>query len=298
MEAPRSTPSLRIEGDSAPADEAEQVRERYGRRTRQDPRYDLRNPSALAALQERQRAMLRLFGDLGLPPLGGLRLLEAGSGDGGNLLDFIRWGFAPSNLGGIELLPERHAAAQARLPAGVRLMQGDATLVLAAATTDNDTDAHGQDIAAGPWPSASQDIVFQSTVFSSLLDDVFQHRLADALWRAVRPGGGVLWYDFTVDNPRNPDVRGVPLRRVQALFPQARFDRFARAGSAARQAGAPAARSIARRVTLAPPIARSVCRLHPALYTWFNALPALRTHLLCWLAKPLDPDTDHDRAHR
>ena len=30
------------------------------------------------------------------------------------------------------------------------------------------------------------------------------------MWAAVKPGGGVLWYDFTVDNPRNADVRGVP----------------------------------------------------------------------------------------
>jgi hypothetical protein len=82
---------------------------------------------------------------------------------------------------------------------------------------------------------------------------------------AVKPGGGVLWYDFTVDNPRNRDVRGVPLRRVQALFPQARVQ--------------------AQRVTLAPPIARAVSRLHPSLYTVFNALPPLRTHLLCWIAK-------------
>jgi hypothetical protein len=41
------------------------------------------------------------------------------------------------------------------------------------------------------------------------------------MWRWVKPGGGVLWYDFTVDNPRNRDVRGVPLQRVASLFPQA-----------------------------------------------------------------------------
>ena len=39
------------------------------------------------------------------------------------------------------------------------------------------------------------------------------------------------------------------------------------------------------RVTLAPPIARAVTRLHPALYTLFNALPPLRTHVLAWLSK-------------
>ena len=40
-----------------------------------------------------------------------------------------------------------------------------------------------------------------------------------------------------------------------------------------------------RRVTLAPPLARAVCRLHPSLYTVFNALPLLRTHVLAWIAK-------------
>jgi hypothetical protein len=76
----------------------------------------------------------------------------------------------------------------------------------------------------------------------------------------------VLWYDFTVDNPRNPDVRGVPPGRVRQLFPAGRID--------------------VRRVTLAPPLARRVVRWHPALYTAFNALPLLRTHALCWIAKP------------
>jgi hypothetical protein len=42
----------------------------------------------------------------------------------------------------------------------------------------------------------------------------------------------------------------------------------------------------ARRVTLAPPLARALTRVHPALYTAFNALPLLRTHLLCWIVKP------------
>ncbi len=70
-----------------------------------------------------------------------------------------------------------------------------------------------------PVSLASQDVVYQSTVFTSLLNDAFQQRLADRMWAWVRPGGGVLWYDFTVNNPRNPDVRGVPVARVRELFP-------------------------------------------------------------------------------
>jgi SAM-dependent methyltransferase len=225
--------------------EAQSVRERYARRVAQDPRYSLFNASALAALQERQRAMLALFKRLGWTDLSQRSLLEIGCGTGSNLVECLLMGFLPRHLAGVELLPERHAAARERLPAAVRLTQGDATV-------------------AGTAPQAF-DIVLQATVFSSLLDDAFQQRLADTMWAAVKPGGGVLWYDFTVDNPRNRDVRGVPLARVRALFPQGRVQ--------------------ARRITLAPPVARAVTRIHPALYTLFNAVPVLRTHVLCWIAK-------------
>jgi hypothetical protein len=47
----------------------------------------------------------------------------------------------------------------------------------------------------------------------------------------------------------------------------------------------PHGRLQARRITLAPPLARAAARLHPALYTLFNTLPALRTHVLAWIAK-------------
>ena len=226
-------------------DEPGSVRERYARRVTHDPRYSLLNPAALLALQERQRAMLALFKRLGWSDLSQLRLHEVGSGTASNLIELLLMGFGPENLSGVELLPERHAAARERLPAAVHLAQGDALVMTP--------------------PAASVDIVLQATVFSSLLDDAFQQRLADTMWAAVKPGGGVLWYDFTYNNPRNPDVRGVPLARVRALFPQGRVQ--------------------ARRITLAPPIARAVTRLHPSLYTLFNTVPLLRTHLLCWIAK-------------
>ena len=232
--------------DPNSAAEPDAVRERYARRAPHDPRYSLLNPAALMAWQERQRAMLALFARIGWADLSALTLLEVGSGGGGNLVECLLMGFAPEHLAGIELLPERHAAARARLPDAVALTQGDAAALMP--------------------KDASVDIVLQATVFSSLLDDAFQQRLADAMWAAVKPGGGVLWYDFTVGNPRNSDVRGVPLARVRALFPHGRVQ--------------------ARRITLAPPIARAVSRLHPALYTLCNTLPLLRTHVLAWIAKP------------
>jgi len=224
--------------------EVDAVAERYARRGSAD-RYSMLRPDVWMSVQERQRALLRLFNTLGLTDLRTLRLLEVGCGAGDNLLELLRLGFTPANLRGAELLPERLQLARERLPQGVTLQGGDASQL---------------DIAP-----ASLDIVYQSTVFSSLLDDAFQQQLADAMWRWVRPGGGVLWVDFTVDNPRNRDVRGVPLARVRQLFPQGRLQ--------------------AQRVTLAPPLARLVCRVHPQAYTALNTLPWLRTHVLAWVAK-------------
>ena len=222
------------------------VAERYARRAGLD-RYSLLQPDVWQTVHERQRAMLRLMVALGWTDLSQRRALEVGCGAGGNLLELLRMGFAPQHLAGAELLPERLAQARHTLPAALAL--------------------HGGDASALQIEPGSQHLVLQSTVFSSLLDDAFQARLAAAMWRWVAPGGGVLWYDFTVNNPRNPDVRGVPLSRVRALFPQAVLR--------------------SQRLTLAPPIARAVCRLSPALYPVFNALPLLRTHVLVWLQKPV-----------
>jgi SAM-dependent methyltransferase len=228
--------------------EPHRIAERYARRDVGD-RYSLLRPEVWQAVQERQREMLGLFARAGLAELSQLRLLEVGCGAGGNLLELLRLGFAPAHLSGIELLPERCAQARALLPEALVLHEGDALHV--------------------PVAIESQDIVLVSTVFSSLLDAAYQQRLADAMWSWLKPGGAVLWYDFSVDNPRNPDVRGVPLSRIRQLFPQGSLQ--------------------ARRVTLAPPLARALVRVHPALYRPFNALPWLRTHLLVWIGKATSP---------
>jgi SAM-dependent methyltransferase len=231
---------------SGPAhDELRGVAERYARRRVSD-RYDPLRPEVWQSAQERQRALIDLIKRHATAGVSELKVLEVGCGGGDNLLELIRLGFDPAFLMANELLPERAAQARHRLPAAVAFHEGDATAL--------------------KLPPASVDIVLQSTVFSSVLDDAFQQRLADAMWGWVRPGGAVLWHDFTVDNPRNRDVRGVPLARVRALFPEAELD--------------------VRRITLVPPLARRVCAVHPALYRVLNVLPLLRTHVLVWAGKP------------
>ena len=71
--------------------------------------------------------------------------------------------------------------------------------------------------------------------------------------------------DFVFDNPSNTSVRAVSLERVKALFPEGKFK--------------------SKRVTLAPPISRRVCQIHPALWGLFNLFPFLRTHKLIFIEK-------------
>jgi SAM-dependent methyltransferase len=196
--------------------------------------------------QEKVRAIVRCLKRAEMPPLAERQLLEIGCGSGRNLQLFLSLGFRPDYLVGNELLEDRVEAARTSLPPQVTLIPGDATEL---ALTDE-----------------SFDIVVQSTVFTSILDSDFQQKLSRRMWRLVKPGGGVLWYDFTFNNPRNPDVRGVPLFRIRQLFPHAEIKAW--------------------RVTLAPPISRLVTRVHPGFYTLFNLFPFLRTHLLCWIKKP------------
>jgi len=175
-----------------------------------------------------------------------LDVLDLGCGHGDPLLGLLRLGFDPARLQGVDLLPARLAVARQRLPTAVRLHAGDAAALL--------------------LPAASLDLVLQFTVFSSVLDAAARQRLAAAMWQALRPGGSVLWFDLAWSNPRNPDVIGLSSAAVARLFPQGRVQ--------------------FQRLTVAPPLARALARLHPGLLALAHALPALRGHGLAWVDKP------------
>jgi SAM-dependent methyltransferase len=119
------------------------------------------------------------------------------------------------------------------------------------------------DASALDLPIASFDLVLQSVCFSSILDDGLLASIAHRAWTLLRPGGALLSYDFTVNNPRNPNVRGISVARLQSLFPEGQLT--------------------ARRVTLAPPIARAIWS---SRYPLLSAVPFLRTHAWCLIRKP------------
>ncbi len=232
---------------SKPTTEIERIHERYGRRTSvQASWYHPLQPSVYMGLQERQRAILSLLKRANWRDLSEISILEVGCGAGANLAEMVQLGARPENIMGVELQDSLVAQARSVLPVATTLIAGDA--------------------CETEYGENQFDLIIQSTVFSSILDDDFQVRLASRMWDLLVPGGAILWYDFTVNNPKNPDVRGVPLTRVKTLFPEANFR--------------------VRRVTLAPPISRRVCRYSPFWYTVLTVVPWLKTHQVVWLEKP------------
>jgi len=232
--------------DSEAKNEVSEIEQRYQRRASIGNRYNPLLADVYLARQEKERAIIRWLRSNQLEPVSQLRVLEIGCGNGSNLLSLIQLGFNPQNLVANELLPARAQAARQCLPQSLKVVEGDACSV--------------------DFGEQGFDIVYQSTVFSSILDADFQQKLAQRMWQLLKPGGCVLWYDFVYNNPNNKDVIAMPYARIKQLFPEGHLQ--------------------ASKITLAPPIARRVTRIHPQLYTICNWLPFLRTHLLCGIQKP------------
>jgi SAM-dependent methyltransferase len=226
-------------------DEVDKIKERYEKRINLSHRYNILNPEIIKGEQEKEMALIRWIKNCSIQPVGNKTLLDIGCGSGGNLLQFLRFGFAPENLFGNELLEERFKSARLKLPELLRLYPGD--------------------VMDLKFEKNNFDIIFQSMVFSSILDENFRINLAGQMWDWVKVGGGILWYDFIYNNPLNKDVRGVPYRKVREYFPKGEITKW--------------------KLTLAPPISRVVSKIHPSFYNYFNLFPFLRTHVLCWIRK-------------
>ncbi|MBK9282737.1 MAG: class I SAM-dependent methyltransferase [Sphingobacteriaceae bacterium] len=227
--------------------ESEEIIRRYERRKLiPEGRYSPLNASTYMSEQEKERALIKMIKREKLEPLGNKRLLEIGCGTGINLLQLIRLGFQSSNLFANDILAERLMEAKKRLPNQVSFFEGN--------------------ILNQNFDDEVFDIVFQSMVFSSILDRDFKKKLALKMWNWTKPGGGILWYDFIYNNPRNKDVKGVSLSEINDLFPVQNVNFY--------------------RLTLAPPISRILTKVHPILYSVFSSLYFLRTHILCFVKKP------------
>jgi SAM-dependent methyltransferase len=208
-------------------------------------RYSLFKEENLLTHLDLQGEILRLFTRFERTSLEKEKILDVGCGRAYWLRQMIQWGAQPENLFGIDLMPERLQDGEKLCPPQVSLTSGDASRL--------------------DFPDACFTMVLQFTVFTSILDDVMKKHIAAEISRVLKPGGALLWYDYFVSNPSNPNVRGVSRREIVRLFPG--FSIFL------------------KRVTLAPPITRVVAPVSTGVYRLLSALRPLRTHYLGFLQK-------------
>jgi ubiquinone/menaquinone biosynthesis C-methylase UbiE len=210
-----------------------------------DERYAWSNPAYAFMMQGLEREMLALLARQGAFPLGGRRILEVGCGRGYWLREWVKCGADPERVAGCDLRMESVRWARGRSPGDVRLVGGDAALL--------------------PFRSDWFDIVFQSTVFTSILQGETRMAAAREMLRVVRRDGIVVWYDFLYNNPNNPNVRAVTIAEIRQLF-------------------SPYAATI-RKVTLAPPLVRRLVPGAAWLARTAERVPLLRTHCLAVVRK-------------
>jgi len=167
-------------------------------------------------------------------------IYKSGCGTGYWLGEFIKWGARPENLTGIDLIPEKLVTARSVQASKVGLVQANAAYL--------------------PFPPGAFDLVLQSMLFTSILEPVMKQAVAGEMLRVLKPQGVILWYDYHVNNPWNPDVRGVKKEEIQRLFP-----------------GCPITLA---RVTLSPPLARLLAPYSFLFCSLLEKLRILNTHYL------------------
>lgn len=231
--------------DPIEADRIRQVYDRYDQKGWAESKWADTNPGNARNLQERERRIGGLLVETGYAPLAGRRLLEIGCGSGKVMRSLLRLGARPENCYGVDLIPDRIGEAQAACP-GVHFQAANAEQL--------------------PFETGSFHLVAVFTVFSSILDDATARRIAGEMDRVLKPGGAVIWYDLRVNNPGNPNVRGLRPPELARLFPEYR-PRLCK-------------------LTLVPPLARRLGSLTGTLYPILVAMPLLRTHLGGVLMKP------------
>lgn len=201
--------------------------------------YSLFNPASLFSTHQREKDILAILSRFNIDNLSDKKILDFGCGNGGVLRDCLRYGAKPENCFGIDILQCRIDEAKILSP-NMNFIHGNAEGVL-----------HGEGFF---------DIVLCFTVFTSIFDENMKRNLTSEMTRVLKQDGIILWYDYHMNNPKNPDVRGVKKKEIYKLFPNC--DIFL------------------NRITLAPPITRFI-----APYSWLacyllEKLKIFNTHYL------------------
>lgn len=222
-------------------DELERIKKAYEKRKieQKDKVYSYFNKGSLFIIHQREKALLYILNKFNYSDLTNKKILDVGCGTGGTLRRFIDYGAKPENLYGIDLLEDRIEVAK-QLNPKINFICGDSSNL--------------------QYPDDYFDIVMQFTVFTSIYDVELKKKIASEMLRVLKVDGIIVWYDFHIDNPKNPDVKRVKKNEIHSLFPNCEI--------------------FLKRITLAPPIARKIAPFSITLCQILEKIPILCTHYL------------------
>jgi len=192
--------------NASPEAEIARLRDVYEKRDESMPHaeweaniYHPRHPLGHLFHEHNHDALVTALNELEID-LTGLSALDVGCGYGYWLRYLIDLGADPERLTGIDLSQRRIEAARAANPAVRWLHSGGEAL---------------------PFPDDCFDLIVQSVVFSSILDEAKRAALAKEMARVVRSGGTVLWVDQKRDVGKT--LAGFSKAKVKAYFPGSRI---------------------------------------------------------------------------
>lgn len=202
------------------------------------------NKGALYVHQIRERGVLDIIGKFCPDDLSSRKVLDVGCGGGSSLATFLNYGFLPENLHGLDIRREALMEARYRWP-NISYVEADA--------------------AHMPYQDGLFDILLQWTMFCQILDGAKRSAIAREMLRVLKPDGYIIWFDWCLNNPRAPDIRGVGKRELFKLFPGCQIS--------------------LHRIVLAPPLARLIAPFSFILCECLGKIPFLAAAYLAVIKK-------------
>ncbi len=156
----------------------------------------LHNPEVLFQNLAQDAAMVRAVQSI-RPNPEVAQVLDVGCGVGSSLITFLRLGFIPGNLSGIDMQESRISQARERCP-GMNFQSGDARRLELAADTF--------------------DLVHEAMMFIHSVDEELSQKIAGEMVRVTKPGGHILLCDWRYSKPGSAAHKALTQKRIARLF--------------------------------------------------------------------------------
>lgn len=156
----------------------------------------LRNPEVLFQNFANERANIAALRSIGLDQ-STARILDVGCGSGAGLLQFVRPGFTPANLVGIDSSAARIEEGKTRLP-GLDFRAADATQI--------------------PFADGSFDLALESTMLGTLESQSLLASIAREMIRVTRKGGHIMLADWRYSREGSGVKTAITREKISELF--------------------------------------------------------------------------------